>query len=125
MSTMPSYLDSRINETLILISENLLQLENNIVIRFGSSATILKLITVRDILQQVVIFIFIKGRNWVLITSEHTLKTIALLFGSTLKLSAGFRTIPTEGKEGRQNIIKSFTTYLKVVIKFTNDIKLN
>ena len=52
---MPSYAGSRINETLILISENLLQLESNMVIKFGYLTTILKLITVRGILQQVLI----------------------------------------------------------------------
>ena len=60
MSTMPSYAGSRINKTPILISENPLQIVNDMVIRFGSSATILKRITVRGTLQQVLIFIFIK-----------------------------------------------------------------
>ena len=56
---MPSYAGSRINETLIFKRESLLQLENNMVIRYGSRTTIPKLITVRGILQ-VLIFIFIK-----------------------------------------------------------------
>ena len=55
MSTMPLYEGLRTNETLTLMSEDLLQLENNMVIRFGSSATILKLITVRGILQVLIL----------------------------------------------------------------------
>ena len=68
---------------IFLINENLIQLEN-MVIRYRSSATIPKLIIVRDILQQVLIF-FIKWCNWVLIISEYTFETIALLFWLELK----------------------------------------
>ena len=45
---------------------------------------------------------------------KHTFETIAWLFGSTLKLSAGLLSaLPTEGEEGWQNIIVYYTTYLK------------
>ena len=90
------------------------------VIGFGSLATIPKLIIVRDILQQVIIFIFIKWRIWVLITLEHTFETIAFLFWLD---SVGLFSALPANEEGCQNIIKGYTTYLKAVVKFTNDMK--
>ena len=47
-------------------------------------------------------------------------------FGSTLKcLKAGLFSAFLAGEEGRQNIEKNYATYLKAIVKFTNDIKLN
>ena len=56
---------------------------------------------------------------------KHTFETVALLFGLTLKLSAGLLSVlPTQSEEGRLNNIKCYSTYLKAVGKFTNGTKL-
>ena len=101
MNIMPSYAGSRINETLIFNKRKSTSTKNNMVIRYGSSVTVSNLINVRGILQLVLIFIFIRWRNWALITSVQPCS-----FGSTLKGSAGlFSTLPTDGEEGLKTVV--------------------